>query len=1059
MATDLTVRFTGDTAGLNAAATAARQTLGQFAPAATTAARVSLEALAAAMLSNSDAAKKATDGWRENVGVLADLTTIARGAAEAIGAIAAASVAVGTTAFSVTTTAIRGVNSALDETEGSLERYAVSSAYAERSSRLFEQAQTGLFAAVGRGIVGVERWIEVQELAFTSTAHMEIAAIGAAGALQKFDDALSNAGVGMKSTLDDFTAQIMQIPGTSREAAMSIEEMLATIPNYSVEANTYLVAMIQTMSKTSDEAVANAKKITSAFTDNANGGSIMGSMVVASLHDLDDIQDAVAKLSRSMNPAQASQFFDAVSKGLRLASANMKTETDQNVASLQKIPLVGNLLVRTIQDQIDKQKEFAASVTVATANLELQKAAADKVAQAIQQQDNYEKLLNEDTSRAAQLDQIGKNIQTLQGRQNKDVAAPSGDVMDRLARTLIGEAGGEGQLPMEAVAGVIQNRAVSGYMGAQSYADVINAPKQFSVWNPGNPAGATANSTPTNSPVYQQAMAIVQKMVAGNLDDPTNGATSYYAPKSTNVAAEPWVNTLTNKSQFGSQIFGNTPNSPPVNSDQANDANIQRLQEQIDLRNKLTAAQEGGTAAEREQLQITQQNAQGMHDEVAQAQAMLDAKKKDLASAQGGSPETVRAAEEAVAQAQITLSNKVAAVEKADNDLKVAQAQEGSKAKLDAQLAAYGAEEARAGGNAAKIAEIERQKVEAIKAYNQQQAADAVATEAAKFDAAQRNFRLQQDQIKETAQQGQISRDQEMAQLATSLSQQEAATRAHYATLTAIQKQYGTDTAQAVRQSALQQDEALNKLDQQRLASTRQINAEIEQGYKSSFEQIGSTVSSTIMQMIQRQATLRDLARSVVLDIVQQFIQARVKMVADWAAGQVAKVASTVAAETAQTSATATGTAARTSLIGAASVQQQALVGIGVIKSILASAAEAFAGIFGFLSPIMGPAAVGLAAAGQATVAASAAAASFDVGSWSLPSSGLAMVHAGEMIVPASQTPWAQSLMAAGGPRGGLTTMGDMHFHINGAQRPQDIADEIAKHARRIGRALNTRRP
>ncbi len=56
-----------------------------------------------------------------------------------------------------------------------------------------------------------------------------------------------------------------------------------------------------------------------------------------------------------------------------------------------------------------------------------------------------------------------------------------------MIRTVYGEAGGESAEGQEAVANVIRNRVLSGRYG-QGYEDVITAPRQFSVWNPGDPA-------------------------------------------------------------------------------------------------------------------------------------------------------------------------------------------------------------------------------------------------------------------------------------------------------------------------------------------------------------------------------------------------------------------------------------------------------------------------------------------------------------------------------------------------------------------------------------------
>jgi hypothetical protein len=89
----------------------------------------------------------------------------------------------------------------------------------------------------------------------------------------------------------------------------------------------------------------------------------------------------------------------------------------------------------------------------------------------------------------------------------------------------------------------------------------------------------------------------------------------------------------------------------------------------------------------------------------------------------------------------------------------------------------------------------------------------------------------------------------------------------------------------------------------------------------------------------------------------------------------------------------------------------------GAIKSIAIDAGQTFAGIFAFLSPLMGPAAAGPAAAGEAAVyAAAGSIAAFDVGAWSVPQDMMGILHAGETVVPES---FASGFRAAVGGDGG----------------------------------------
>lgn len=110
------------------------------------------------------------------------------------------------------------------------------------------------------------------------------------------------------------------------------------------------------------------------------------------------------------------------------------------------------------------------------------------------------------------------------------------DETELLARTLMGEAGGEGEHGMLAAGSVIDNRRRSGRYGGDSLRGVIMKPGQFSMWNgvTGYARGEGANDA-WRGAVDPTAMSVAQRIVSGQYDDPTGGATHYYAP----AAADP----------------------------------------------------------------------------------------------------------------------------------------------------------------------------------------------------------------------------------------------------------------------------------------------------------------------------------------------------------------------------------------------------------------------------------------------------------------------------------------------------------------------------------------
>jgi hypothetical protein len=136
-----------------------------------------------------------------------------------------------------------------------------------------------------------------------------------------------------------------------------------------------------------------------------------------------------------------------------------------------------------------------------------------------------------------------------------------------------------------------------------------------------------------------------------------------------------------------------------------------------------------------------------------------------------------------------------------------------------------------------------------------------------------------------------------------------------------------------------------------------------------------------------------------------------------------------VATEVAKTSATTAGVAARTGAEQAGASASLAAQGATMIRSILSSAAEAFAGVFGFLAPILGPLAAAPAAAAEGEVAAKAASvASADIGMWSVPSDMLTLVHHNELIMPAAQAGAFRDMLSSETPRG-AETRAAVHIH------------------------------
>lgn len=112
------------------------------------------------------------------------------------------------------------------------------------------------------------------------------------------------------------------------------------------------------------------------------------------------------------------------------------------------------------------------------------------------------------------------------------MAETSNDI-DILARTLYGEARGEGYRGMQGVANVVMNRVAMAdehpHFGDGSAAGACQAPWQFSCWNEGDPNRELLLDLPDGDPFYAHALQIASDAVNGILGDITFGATYYYA--------------------------------------------------------------------------------------------------------------------------------------------------------------------------------------------------------------------------------------------------------------------------------------------------------------------------------------------------------------------------------------------------------------------------------------------------------------------------------------------------------------------------------------------------
>lgn len=123
--------------------------------------------------------------------------------------------------------------------------------------------------------------------------------------------------------------------------------------------------------------------------------------------------------------------------------------------------------------------------------------------------------------------------------------------IDVLARTIWGEARGEGTRGMQAVANVIMNRVNALSWFGNTIEGVCKKPYQFSCWNANDPNSSLCQQVNATDVQFQQCKNIATLAVTGRLADITNGANHYHA-----VGIRPnWADDSKKTVTIGNHVF------------------------------------------------------------------------------------------------------------------------------------------------------------------------------------------------------------------------------------------------------------------------------------------------------------------------------------------------------------------------------------------------------------------------------------------------------------------------------------------------------------------------
>ncbi len=223
-------------------------------------------------------------------------------------------------------------------------------------------------------------------------------------------------------------------------------------------------------------------------------------------------------------------------------------------------------------------------------------------------------------------------------------------------------------------------------------------------------------------------------------------------------------------------------------------------------------------------------------------------------------------------------------------------------------------------------------------------------------------------------------------------------------------------------------DADMLRLDEQSIAAQQAM-------WNSYLSAVTGAFNSQLRGLLEGTTTWHKAMIKMLEDLTIKFIEMVEQMVVKWVAGELAQTTATTTA--AATRAAAEQTASSAGILGNVANAAQA---------IMTDAAQAFAGVFAFLAPTMGPAAVGPAAAAQASVSAAAI---FDVGTDYVVRGGLALIHPGETIIPAAR---------GSGPYSGAAMSPQIHAPVSinvSALDSQSVARFFNDNSKHMMRAIN----
>ena len=914
--------------------------------------------------------------------------------------------------------------------------------------------------AIGRMLISFSEW-KNSLFGISDAADMVVRSqMAANGSLARLTETAKGAGFAdSTAAISSFVTELQKVPGVSEQVALSMEASMTRVPAYSAQMNDAMVLLIKNMSTSAAEAQNLTTQLVAALSNPlANGKQLMDTLGGVN-------REYYAALTTAQNTSDVNKaqrvVLAAMTDHIRMAASAERSK----LLDIQKEADAQGFIGRAIQQAVDGWRNITGSSAAHSGHVIETEAAVAKMVE------EEQKISDEMAKQTLSLTQQRQAVQDVLG-----------------STTTLAERQAKNSHEIETLR--------DGLRGATT--DAAELVKQFEGFkatpymdkSPGDPSKdheavgfgqhsimgqeVTKDSTFTQEEIYKdfanriaQLQIVLAEQIGASWDKLSDRAKASitsvaynfgHLPSSVADAAKTGGDQAVAQSILGLKGLNNGVNDKRRDLEASNITNgptglmnddekakaADVLPQKIDEQIKLNDEKKGGSAIDREAFLQAQEALSVSKDDVRTAEEKLSAANKDLkaAEAAGATDDMIRRRRLVASQAEIDLDNKKFERAKALADLEIKGADKGSKEELQAKDAkadlTLNRKTPDGQSNMYEKDSVEykaalQEKKDAQDAYDAAKHAKDAEAETVAFTNATNGLNTRKQILEEEAQTGVITKEKMYAGEMVIENERTELERAHWTKLKGIWDEGDKQYKQASDKLA----EIDSAAEIKRASITRQSNAAIFADYQRIAQSIANTMSSSIMGMIQGTSNFRDMMRSITLDIIKMFLDAGLKMVATWAAQQMQKTVMAVTGEQTITAATVAGVAQRSAANAAGATTDIATKAMSVIKSIMSSAAETFAGIFGFLSPVMGPAAAGPAAASMGAVQSVASAVAYDVGAWEIPTDQMAVVHKGETIMTASQGAAFRSAMnmisngSAGQQQAAKGGDNHAHFHVS----------------------------